>query len=161
MKKLLVIMVLCLGVMGANAQSISMSDLTNLSTINLTDGNNFLTSGKPFKQEYTEQSPDGFLLHHYAGTTPASMPESVIIGDGNKTKSDRVLHTVIYKSTNTKYLLTLVGEAQSAELKKNFQGADQFNNIYIFDNFLYSVHVFIKTDNTGGFVKVEQKDFVE
>ena len=154
-------MVLCLSVIVARAQSISMSDLTNLATINLTDANNFLTSGKPFKQKYTEQSPDGFLLHHYSGTTPASMPEIVVIGDGIKTKSERVLHTVTYKSTSTKYLLTLVDEAQSAELKKSFQGADQYNNIYIFDNFLYTVQVYIKNDNTGGFVKVDQKDFVE
>ncbi len=154
-------MALCLGGLSAHTQSISMSDLTNLATINLTDGNNFLTSGKPFRQEYTEQSPNGFILHHYIGITAASKPETVIIGDGVKTKSDKVLHTVIYKSTNTKYLLTLIGEAQTAELKKNFQGVDQYNNIYIFDNFLYSVHVFIRTDNSGGFVKVEQKDFVE
>jgi len=153
-------MVLCLGAIGARAQSVSMSDLTNLATINLTDGNNFLTSGKPFKQEYTE-TVNGFILHHYIGTTAASKSENIVIGDGVRTKSDKVLHTVIYNSTNTKYLLQLIGDAQSAELKKNFQGADQFNNIYIFDNFLYSVHVFIKTDNSGGFVKVDQKDFVE
>jgi hypothetical protein len=160
MKKLLVIMVLCFGVIGARAQSISMSDLTNLATINLTDGNNFLTSGKPFKQEY-EQDVNGLTLRHYVGITAASRPETLTIGDGIKTKSNKVLHTVTYNTTDTKYLLHLIAEAQSAELKKNFEGADQFNNIYIFDNFLYSVHVFIRTDNSGGFVKVEQKDFVE
>ena len=160
MKKLLVILGLCLGTIAAHAQSVSMSDLTNLATINMTDANYFLTSGKPFKQDYTE-ALNGFNLRHYVGTTPASKCETVMMGDGIKTSTDLVLHVVTYTSTNTKYILELIGQAKSAELKKNFQGVDQFNNIYIFDNFLYTVHVYIKTDNSEGTVKVEQKYYVE
>jgi hypothetical protein len=160
MKKLLVMLVLCLSAVISHAQSVSMSDLTNLATINMTDANYFLTSGKPFKQEYS-QEVNGLTLRHYVGTTAASKCESVIMGDGIKTSTPLVLHVVTYTSTNTKYLLELIGQAKSAELKKNFQGVDQFNNIYIFDNFLYTVHVYIKTDNSEGTVKVEQKYYVE
>lgn len=160
MKSLFVLLGLCLSAMATNAQSISMSDLTNLATINITDANYFLTSGKPFKQDYSEIL-NGLTLRHYVGTTPASKCESVMMGDGIKTSTSLVLHIVTYTSTNVKYILQLIGQAKSAELKKNFQGADQFNNIYIFDNFLYTVHVFIKTDNSEGMVKVEQKYYVE
>ena len=160
MKKLLVVLGLCLGTMAARAQSVSMSDLTNLATINMTDANQFLTSGKPFKQDYTEVL-NGLNLRHYVGTTPASTCESVMMGDGIKTSTSLVLHVVTYTCTNTKYLLQLIGQARSAELKENFQGADEFNNIYIFDNFLYTVHVFIRRDNSAGIIKVEQKYYVE
>lgn len=160
MKKLLVMLILCLSMIAAHAQSVSMSDLTNLATINTTDADYFLTSGKPFKQEYT-QMINGLNVRHYVGTTPASKPESVVIGDGIKTSTSLVLHIVTYTSTNTKYIRELIGQAKSAELKKNFQGVDQYNSIYIFDNFLYTVHVYIKTDNSEGIIKVEQKYYVE
>jgi hypothetical protein len=160
MKKVLVILALCLGALGTQAQSISMSDLTNLATINITEAQNFLTSGKPFKEDY-QQTVNGLDVRHFVGTTPASKPEKLVVGDGVRTSANNVLHTVTYTCTDPKYLFTLIDQAQSAELKKSFQGADQFNNIYIFDNFLYSVHIYVRTDNTGGIVKVEQKYYVE
>src|ERR1700712_326401 len=108
MKKLLAILGLCLSAIAANAQSISMSDLTNLATINTTDANYFLTSGKPFKQDYSEVL-NGLTLRHYVGTTATSKCENIMMGDGIKTSTSLVLNVVTYTTTNTKYILELIG----------------------------------------------------
>jgi hypothetical protein len=158
MKNPLVILFLVFCGVSVRAQSVSISDLTNLSTLNITDAHNFLTQGKPFKQLYM-QDVNGLSIRHYQGTTPASLKETIIIGDGIKTSSGTLLRTVTYTTTKTKYIINLIAQAPGTGLNKNFQGADMYSNIYVFENMLYTVRIYLKNDDSEGTVEVKQKDF--
>jgi hypothetical protein len=160
MKKLLIISFLCFCTVCTRAQSISLYDLTNLVNVDINGADNVLTSGKPFKLQYL-QDVNGFTLRHYQGTTPDSKAETIIVGDGVKTQSAAVLQSVTYTSTNIKYVLLLLKQAKTSGLNKIFEGVDAYNNIYIFDNYLYNIHIFLKNDNSEGTIKVLQKDFVQ
>ena len=157
MKNFFVILFLVFCATTVSAQSLSLTDITNLATLNTLDGNNFLTQGKPFKESY-EQTIKGNTLRHYHSLTTKS--ETIVIGDGFKSDAGTFLHIVNYTTTQRKYLLNLIAQAQSAGLAKNFQGTDKYNSIYVFDNYLYTVRIYLKNDNSSGTIEVKQRDFV-
>src|ERR1700761_655292 len=157
MKKYLGIIVFSLFALGARAQNLTMSDITNLASLSNSEAHNSLTFERPFQQKYTE-NVDGLTIDHYQGNTPSSKAETVTIGYGGKTTAGIFLHTVTYNTTNVKYLLNLIGQAKSVGLTKQFQGADNSNNIYLYTNFLYTVNVYIANDNSKGFITVKQNE---
>jgi len=157
MKKLYIILFLTFFVAAARAQSLSLQDITNLATLDANDGNNFLIQGKPFKETY-EQNVGGHILRHYKSLNSKS--ESIVIGDSFQSNAGTHLHIVNYTTTQRKYLLNLLAQATSAGLAKNFQGADRYNSIYVFDNYLYTVRIFLKNDDSSGTIEVKQRDFV-
>jgi hypothetical protein len=157
MKKLFTFLFLVFCAVSAKAQSLSLTDITNLATLNTSDANNFLTQGKPFKENFEQKVKDN-TLKHYIST--ASKAETIVIGDGFKSDAGTFLHVVNYTTTQRKYLLNLIAQAQSAGLAKNFEGTDRFNSIYVFDNYLYTVRIFLKNGSTSGTIEVKQRDFV-
>lgn len=144
---------------GVYAQSMSMPELTNLATLTNDQAHNALTYGKPFKRLYWEDLNGHPLVHYRAGATPDKF-ENIIVGNGTKTPEGIFLHTVTYTTTNTKYILNLIAQAKSTGLNVNFEGADAYNNIYLFDNFLFTVKIYINTDNKQGSVEISQKDYL-
>jgi hypothetical protein len=160
MKKYLAIIVLSLMGIGAHAQNLTMSDITNLASLSNSEAHNSLTFERPFQQKYTE-NVDGLTIDHYQGNTPSSKSETVTIGYGAKTTSGVFLHTVTYNTTNVKYLLSLIAQAKSVGLVKQFQGADSSSNIWLFNNFLYTVNVYIANDNSKGSITVKQNEIDE
>lgn len=159
MKKTLIISFLFFCGMAARAQSLSLSDLTNMATFDMGRANVFLTQGKPFKQIYMEDKGK-LVIHHYKGITPASKCETVVVGDGFVTASGTLLHTVTYTSTQTKYILNLLGQAHAAGFNRSFLGADAYKKIYVYANGLYTMRIFINLDNSSGTIEVKQNDFV-
>jgi len=159
MRKILVVLLLVYCGMDVQAQSLSLSDLTNMATFDMGRANVFLTQGKPFKQIYMEDKGK-LVIHHYKGVTPASKSETVIVGNGFVTASGTLLHTVTYTSTQTKYILNLIAQAPASGFNRNFLGADQYRKIYVYANTLYTLRIFLNLDNTAGTVEVKQNDFV-
>lgn len=157
MKKYLALIVLSLLGISAHAQNLTMSDITNLASLSNSEAHNSLTFERPFQEKYTE-NVNGLTIDHYQGNTPSSKSETVTIGYGGKSTSGVFLHAVTYNTTNVKYLLNLINQAKSVGLTKQFQGADNNNNIYLFTNFLYTVNVYIANDNSKGFITVKQNE---
>jgi hypothetical protein len=159
MKKTLLVSFLIIYGITVQAQSLSLSDLTNMATFDMGRANVFLTQGKPFKQIYMEDKGK-LVIHHYKGITPASKCETVVVGDGFVTASGSLLHSVTYTSTQTKYVLNLLGQAHAAGFNRNFLGADAYKKIYVYASTLYTMRIFINLDNSAGTVEVKQNDFV-
>lgn len=157
MKKYLAVIVLSLLGISARAQNLTLSDITNLASLSNAEAHSSLTFERPFQEKYTEVI-NGLTIDHYQGNTPSSKSETVTIGYGGKSTSGVFLHTVSYNTTNVKYLLKLISQAKSVGLTKQFQGADNSNNIYLFTNFLYTVNVYIANDNSKGFITVKQNE---
>jgi len=157
MKQFLAVIVLSIFAISVRAQSLTLSDITNLASLNSSEAHNSLTFERPFQQKYTE-SVNGSTIDHYQGNTPASRSETVIINYGPKTALGASLNTVTYNTTNIKYLRNLIAQAKSVGLTKQFQGGDNSNNIYLFSNFLYTVNIYIANDNSKGFISVREND---
>jgi hypothetical protein len=155
MKKYLAVIALLISGFAAHAQNLTMSDITNLASLNNSEAHNSLTFERPFTKVYSEQV-DGKIIDHYRGNTPSSKTEMVTIGYGGKSMAGNFLHTVKYETTNVNYIRSLITQAKSAGLKKEFQGADSGSNIYMFDSYLYTVNVYISNDNSKGSVTVRQ-----
>jgi uncharacterized protein YfaT (DUF1175 family) len=159
MKKLLfIVFPLFLG-LNVHAQNVSLPDLINLASLTNDQAQGYLTEGKPFKQAYT-QNVDGLNIEQFQLGNSVANKETVTVGNGIKTNSGVFLHTVIYTTPQTKYLLSLIAQAKKSDLDMYFQGADATKSIYLFDNVLYTVNIYINIDNTAGSVEVKQKEYM-
>ena len=157
---LFILILICLGA-GVKAQSVSMSDLTNLVSLDPSNAHDFLTEGKPFV-EYNPNNAayeevNGLMVRHYYGVNPKSRSESLLVSAAAVDLTGLQKHTVTYVSTNTKYLLNLISQAKNSGLFREFKGNDAYNNIYLFNSALYYVSVYIKNDMSKGVIQVRQK----
>jgi hypothetical protein len=155
---LLAIFLFCLCT-GTYAQSISFFDLTNLT--NLTDGqaHTYLTLGNVFKHQYLEEK-DGKKIEHFRTRSNKVKEQSVTIGENTKLSNGTVLRTVVYDTRDPQHIVNLIAQARRAKLILKFQGQDNDNNIYKFDNEFYFITMLISTTENKGRVVVTQKEFV-
>jgi hypothetical protein len=159
MKRYLVILALFFCSVSVHAQSLTLYDLINLSNLSNDQAYSFFTAGKTFKRLY-EQDVNGLSLIHYQTKNPTKI-EEVVIGDGVRSGNGTLLRKVNYGTSHIDYVLKMIGQAKGAGLDVNFQGSDATKNIYLFDNFLYTVHIYIATDNSLATVEIQQKDFID
>jgi hypothetical protein len=156
MKKFLIILCLFFYCADIHAQSISLLELTNLTSLTSIQIENYFTSGKIFKLQFGEEV-NGFVLKHYQTSGKLSKVETVITGTGYKTASGAILYTVSYITSDPQNIINMVDQTKKVNLKLDFQGADPANNIYIYDNFLYHVVIKLNFSQTAGTVDITQK----
>jgi hypothetical protein len=161
MKKYLLTLIVYLCCTHLYAQSISLLNLINLTSLNNAQAGTTLTSGKVWYMQYGEEL-NGFVVEHYQSMSQPVKKETIIIGSGSKTATGAILRTVSYVSPNSQDVINLVGQTKTAGLTIFFQGSDAKDNIYIYDNFLYHVVVRLALDNNKGVIDITQKKvFVE
>ncbi len=161
MKKYLLTLLVYLCCAQSYGQTISLLNLINLTSLNNAQAGSTLTSGKTWGLQYGEEI-NGFLIEHYQTPGFTNKKETIIIGAGSKTSSGAILHTVSYISPNIQDVINLVGQAKISGLSMFFQGSDQKDNIYIYENFLYHVVVRLSIDSSKGVIDITQKTvFVE
>ncbi|PJJ84582.1 hypothetical protein [Mucilaginibacter auburnensis] len=151
----LVVAVMVLG-LTARAQSISLLNLTNLTSLSNKQAADDITARKQFKLQSGEEI-DGFLVETYQTLAPRNKLETVVVGKGYKLASGGVLHTVTYTSANPQDVMNLMAQTKSINVQQSFHGADAYDNIYIFDSFLYRMTVRIKLDDSRSVVEISQK----
>jgi len=161
MRKILLTLLICGFAASAGAQSITLLNLMNLTSLNNQQAADDIAARKAFKLQYGEEV-DGFLVEGYTTTAPPKKLETIIVGRGFKLASGGVLHTASYVSANPQDVINLIGQVKGANLKQTFHGADNKDNIYIYDSFLYHMIVRMSFDGTRSTVDVSQKQvFVE
>ena len=159
-KFLLALLILGWGA-SAGAQSISLLNLMNLTSLSNKQAADDIAARKAFKLQYGEEI-DGFLIEGYTTNAARNKLETVIVGRGFKLASGGVLHTASYVSANAQDVVNLMGQVKGANLKQTFHGADGKDNIYIYDSFLYHMVVRINFDGTRSTVDISQKQvFIE
>ncbi|RFZ95557.1 hypothetical protein D0C36_08565 [Mucilaginibacter conchicola] len=162
MKKYLTALFLVLSVCATTrsyGQSISFFDLTNLT--NLSDGqaHTYLALGGIFKQDYV-QEVNGKKIEYFKSKSVKAAPQTIMIGENEITANRTILRTVFYTTQDPQHIVNLIAQAKRAKLIMKFQGQDQNNNIYKFDNEFYNITMLISTDNNKGSVEVKQKEFI-
>lgn len=161
MRKIVLALLICCCGASAGAQSITLLNLMNLTSLNNKQAADDIAARKAFKLQYGEEV-DGFLVEGYTTTAPRNKLETIIVGRGFKLASGGVLHTASYISANPQDVVNLMGQVKGANLKQTFHGADDKDNIYIYDSFLYHMVVRMNFDGTRSTVDISQKQvFVE
>jgi len=161
MRKFLLALLISGFTVSAGAQSITLLNLMNLTSLNSKQAADDIAARKAFKLEYGEEI-DGFLVEGYITTAPPNKLETIIVGRGFKLASGGVLHSASYVSANAQNVVNLMGQVKGANLKQTFHGADNKDNIYIYDSFLYHVIIRMSFDGTRSTIDVSQKQvFVE
>jgi len=156
MRKFLLVVVICFAVKTAGAQSVSFTDLLNLTSMSNTQAHDFMIS-KGFKQEGT-QTFNGKVFDQYkSGRTPDKI-EMMYIGQGSKTPNGNTKRDVSYTTIQNADLDNLLAQAKKSTLTLIFQGADVNKNIYRFDNSLFRATISVAFDKKSGGVDVSQKD---
>lgn len=140
-------------------QSVKFSDLVYYT--NLTNGevHNTLLEGSAFKQDYTEDV-NGQQLEFFKNINSKRNSEKIIVGRYTKLYDGTVLRTVNYTSTDPQNIINMISQAKRNGLDMKFRGADASNSIYLFDNNLYHVSIYIRHDQTSGLVEIKQKEFL-
>lgn len=162
MKKSLLLPPLLLSALFAGAQSLKLSDLIYMTPMDNNAVYATLKSGDVFKQDYSE-NVNGYPMEYFR-KKDASNPNEERIASGMYTRlyDGTVLRTLDYSSTNVQYILNMVSQAKYFEgMQLVFQGADETNNIYLFNSNYYQVSIYVRRDQASGLVEIKQKDFVD
>jgi len=104
------------------------------------------------------ENVNGFVVKHYQAFGKTSKAETVLTGKGFKVASGVVLYTVSYVTSDPQNIINLINQTKNVGLKLTFQGADQTNNIYIYDNYLYHVTFKLSFNQTVGSIDITQKE---
>ena len=156
MKKFLLIALVYFCSTTVYSQSIGLLDLTNLTSLKSGQVEDYFAAGKVFKQQFGEDV-NGFVVKHYQTTSKANKSETVLTGGGFKAASGVILYSVSYVTSDPQNIINLINQTKNVSLKLTFQGADQSNNIYIYDNYLYHVIFKLSFNQTAGTVDITQK----
>ncbi|MBD1392676.1 hypothetical protein [Mucilaginibacter glaciei] len=159
MKRLVLVLLLFCFAASTYAQSISFFDLTNLT--NLSDGqaHTYLTLGKVFKHQYQEVV-NGKKIEHFRSINPKEKEQTVTIGVNTVLQNQTVLRSITYTTLDPQHVVNMISQAKRSKMTLKFQGVNQDNNIFIFDNEFYRIEMFISTSDNRGMVKINQKEFV-
>ncbi len=141
----------------ANAQSIRFNDLVYMTPMNNESIYATLKQGSAFKQDYT-QDIDGYPMEFFKRANAKPDQERIIAGRYTKLYNGTILRTLDYTSTDIQNILTMVSQARYSGMTSLFEGADETNNIYLFNNNLYQVSIYIRRDQTSGLVEIKQQE---
>jgi len=157
MKRLILAIAILLSCFAGRAQSIGLIDLNNLTSLKSEQIDDYFTAGKIFKLQVGEEQ-DGVVIKHWLVMNPkAGKTEIVFTGKGFKTAAGDILHNASYQTNDPQNIYNLINQTKGAGLKLTFQGADNKDNIYIYDSFLYHVVFKLSFDQTVGTVDITQK----
>ncbi len=156
MKKFLLIPVLFFCCITAYGQSISLIDLTNLTSLNRQQIIDYFVAGRVFKLQ-DGQEVNGFLVEQYQTNASPSKKEAVFVGGGHKLGGGDILYTASYTTSDPQNIINMINQTKNAGLRLTFQGADRADNIYIYDSFLYHVTIRLSFNQTKGTIDVMQK----
>nr|WP_294794776.1 hypothetical protein [uncultured Mucilaginibacter sp.] len=145
----------------AGAQSINLLNLTSLVSLSNKQAADDFSIGKVFKLKSKEEI-GGVGIDTYQTTAARNKVETVVVGKSFKAANGGVLHTVSYISANSQDVINLMGQIRTIGVIQSFNGADQFDNIYIFDSSYYHMVVRISFDGSRSSIDISQKQvFVE
>jgi len=156
MKKYLFVFAFFLIGISARAQSVSLTELLNLTSMNNTQVHDFLLS-KGFKPAGT-QTFSGKIFDEYKSNRTSDKQETVFVGPGEKTPNGNTKRSLSYTTLLGTDIDNLLGQAKKSTLTLIFQGADATKNIFRFDNSLFRATISVAFDKKSGSLDVAQKD---
>ena len=158
-KYLLLLPLFLSAIVSTYGQSIKFNDLVYFTSLSNGQIHDNLLQGKYFRQDYTmEVKGQEIEAFKRMGGKPAL--EKITVGYFTKLFNGTVLRTVSYTSTDPQYILSMVSQAKYYGLELRFRGADDYNNIYLYDNNFYHVSIYLRRDQSSGLVEIKQVEYL-
>ena len=160
MKKYLFLLpVMLLASLSMYGQSTKFSDLIYFTGLSNGEVHSTLLQGNSFRQDYSVDV-NGRQLEYFKNIGTKPNTEKIMVGDFTRLYDGTVLHKVNYTSTDPQHIINMVAQAKRFGLEMKFQGADEANNIYLFDSSFYHVSIYLRRDQTSGLVEIKQKEYL-
>jgi len=161
MKKYLFLLpVVFLAGLSAQAQSTKFADLVYFTSLNNGEVYNNLLQGNSFRQDYSIDV-NGHEIEYFKNIANKPNTEKIVVGNFTKLYNGTVLRTVNYTSTDPQHIINMLAQAKRYNgLEMKFQGADEANNIYLFDSSFYQVSIYLRRDQTSGLVEIKQREYL-
>ena len=140
-------------------QSIKFNDLVYFTSLTNRQVYDNLLQGNAFRQDYM-MDVKGQEVEAFKRMGNNPQLEKITIGYFTKLFNGTVLRTVSYTSKNPQYILNLVSQAKLYGLELRFRGADDYNNIYLYDNNFYHVSIYLRRDQSSGLVEIKQMEYL-
>jgi len=158
-KYLLVLPVMLFCTLTMRAQSIKFSDLVFLTTLPNDAVYNNMIQGNAFRQDYSEDV-NGQQIEYFKSIGAKPNSERITVGHYTKLYNGTILRTVDYSSTDVQNILNMISQVKRYGLNLQFRGVDVANNIYIYDNSFYLVSIYLRRDQSSGWVEIKQKEYL-
>ena len=141
---------------GIYSQSVKFSDLIYYTNITSRQVYNTLLASNLFAEESINVA-NGQPIDHFTKIGKNANSEKIVAGKFVKLADGTILRTVEYTSSNARNILSMISQAKSYGLGLRFRGADPSNNIYLYDNDFYNVSIYLRRDQSSGFLEIKQK----
>jgi len=143
----------------ACGQSIKFTDLIYFTSLNNDAVYNTLLQSNAFRQDYSIDV-NGQQLEYFKNISGKPNTEKIVVGRYTKLYNGTLLRTVSYTSTDPQYIINMISQAKRNGLELKFNGVDEANNIYLFDNNFYHVSIYLRRDQSSGLVEIKQKEYL-
>ncbi len=150
-------------------QSVKFNDLVYFTSLTNRQVYDNLHEGNAFRQEYN-MDVDGQELEYFKNIDAKPNSEKIVVGSFTKLYDGTVLRTVNYTSTNPQNIINMISQAKRYGLELKFQGEDDTNDIYLYDNNFYHVSIYLlrnlenhdkqHPNETVGLVEIKQKEYL-
>jgi hypothetical protein len=157
MKKCLFIGVLLFAGITCRAQSLSLEELQGLTAMTTDQVHNFLIINKGFKP-LGKITINGKSFEQFkSNRIDPSTAETIALGQSNQLMSGNTTRQVIYHTLRFQDLNSFYTQAKRSTMTLIFEGRDAYQNIYRFDNSLFTTVINVSLDKRSGTVQLDEK----
>ena len=143
--------------MACRAQSLSLDELQGLTAMTTDQVHNFLIINKGFRPLGKIMINGRNYEHFKSNRVEPSIAETLSLGESNHLMSGNTTRQVIYRTLRFQDLNSLYTQAKRSTMTLIFEGRDAYQNIYRFDNSLFSAVINVSLDKRSGTVQLDEK----
>jgi hypothetical protein len=143
--------------MVCRAQSLSLEELQGLTAMTTDQVHNFLIINKGFKP-LGKIALNGKNFEQYkSNRVDPATAETISLGQSNQLMSGNTTRQVIYHTLRFQDLNSLYTQAKRSTMTLIFEGRDAYQNIYRFDNSLFTTVINVSLNKRSGTVQLDEK----
>lgn len=140
-----------------HAQSLTLEELQGLTAMTTDQVHNFLIINRGFKPlGKITLNGQNFELFKSNRIDPA-IAETISLGQTNQLMSGNTTRQVIYHTLRFQDLNSLYTQAKRSTMTLIFEGRDAYQNIYRFDNSLFTAIINVNINKRSGTVQLDEK----
>ena len=140
-----------------HAQSLTLEELQGLTAMTTDQVHNFLIINRGFKP-LGKITLNGQNFEQFkSNRIDPAIAETISLGQTNQLMSGNTTRQVIYHTLRFQDLNSLYTQAKRSTMTLIFEGRDAYQNIYRFDNSLFTAIINVNINKRSGTVQLDEK----